>query len=53
MVNGKPAGHSARWTGGMDYRLGQNFSLLMQYDGRKDPVRPMIHTARAEVRAVF
>lgn len=53
MVNGKPAGHSARWTGAMDYRLGQNFSLLMQYDGRKDPVRPMIHTARAEVRAVF
>jgi|GEM_PF-348848 len=53
MAKGRRVGHSARWLSGMDYRLGENFSLLMQYDGRKDPIRPTIHTGRAEVRAFF
>jgi hypothetical protein len=53
MVNGRRAGHSARWVGSVDYQLGRNLSMLMQYDGRKDPSRPSVHTGRVEVRAVF
>lgn len=53
MVNGRRRGNSGRWHGSLDYRIGRNVSMLINYDGRTDPQRPVVHTARAEVRAFF
>lgn len=53
MAGGRRVGRSARWQGSVDYEIGKNFSLLARYDGRKDPLRPIVHTARAEFRAYF
>ena len=53
MVNGRRRGNSGRWHGSLDYRIGQNVSMLINYDGRTDPQRSVVHTARAEVRAFF
>jgi hypothetical protein len=53
MAGGRRPGNSARWLGNVDYRIGRNLSLLMHYDGRKDPRRPLIHTARMEMQAYF
>lgn len=53
MVNGRSRGHNGRWLGSIDYRLGENVSMLVQYEGRTAPIRPLVHTARAEFRAFF
>lgn len=53
MAGGRRVGRSARWQGSVDYQIGNNFSLLARYDGRKEPLRPILHTARAEFRAYF
>ena len=53
MAGGRRVGRSARWQGSVDYQIGNNFSLLARYDGRKEPFRPILHTARAEFRAYF
>lgn len=53
MARGRRTGESVRWRGGIDYQVSRYVSLFMQYDGRFDPGRPVIHTARMEMRALL
>ena len=52
-TDGKVVGKSIFWELGLDYRIGRNLQLTLNYDGRSEGGRSPVHTARAEARASF
>ncbi|MBS4027673.1 MAG: hypothetical protein KGZ58_03455 [Ignavibacteriales bacterium] len=53
LTNGKVSGISWLWKASYDYRITDYLQSSATYDGRKEGTREVVHTARAEVRAVF
>jgi len=53
LLNGRNTGHNFRWTALLTYRLSSLVTASVTYTGRKTPGSSVIHSGRAEVRAVF
>lgn len=53
LSNGNPFGTTLIWRLDADYRLSNFITASAGYDGRALPIGRVIHTGRAEVRAVF
>ena len=53
LLNGRNPGHNFRWTVQTSFRLSALVSATATYNGRKNAGSPVVHTARAEVRATF
>jgi hypothetical protein len=53
LTGGRVAGKTWLWKAGLEYRLTNFLQSNVQYDGRSEGGGPVIHTARAEVRAFF
>jgi hypothetical protein len=52
-TNGQVVGKTLLWRLAFDYRISQYIQVSMNYDGRSEGGRPVVHTARAEARAFF
>lgn len=52
-TNGKVAGISWLWKVAYDYQITDSLQSRASYDGRKEGTRDVVHTAKAEVRAIF
>ncbi|NUQ79992.1 MAG: hypothetical protein HUU10_00145 [Bacteroidetes bacterium] len=53
LTNGNPGGRLLRWSFFFDYQVSQMVTAFFTYDGRKINEEPVIHTLKAEVRAIF
>lgn len=53
LTGGRLPGKTWLWKGGLEYRLTNFLQSSVTYDGRSEGGSPVIHTARAEVRAFF
>ena len=53
IVGAKPKGKTWRWNLRFDYRVSRYVTAVVNYDGRREPGREIIHTGRAEIRAFF
>ncbi len=53
LTGGRAEGKTYLWRGAFDYRLADFVQATVNYDGRVEGSRPVVHTARAEVRAFF
>lgn len=53
LTNGNPFGTTLIWRLDVDYRISNFITASAGYDGRALPIGRVIHTGRAEVRAVF
>lgn len=53
LLNGLKAGKNYLWNIGFTKRLANNVDFIANYEGRKTGISPMIHTARAQVKATF
>lgn len=53
LTGGRVAGKTWLWRAGLEYRLTNFLQANVAYDGRTEGGGPVIHTARAEVRAFF
>jgi len=53
MLQGLQNGHNFVWSLSFDKTIAKNFQLSLVYDGRKTGVSEIIHTGRAQVRAIF
>jgi len=53
LSNGNPFGTTLIWRLDADYRINNFITASIGYDGRALPIGRVIHTGRAEVRAVF
>jgi hypothetical protein len=53
LTGGRVAGISWFWRMNFDYRLTGFLQTTVSYDGRTEAGAPVVHTARAEVRAFF
>jgi hypothetical protein len=53
LTGGRVAGISWFWRVNFDYRLTGFLQTTVSYDGRTEGGAPVVHTARAEVRAFF
>lgn len=53
LTGGNNAGQTYIWGISFDYRLNRFITTSISYDGRSLPIGQVIHTGRAEVRAVF
>jgi hypothetical protein len=52
-TNGKVFGQSFLWQLSADYRIGKNFQITINYNGRSEGGNAPIHAGRAEARAYF
>jgi len=52
-TNGEVVGKTLLWRLAFDYRISQYIQVSVNYDGRSEGGRPVVHTARAEARAFF
>jgi hypothetical protein len=52
-TNGEVVGKTMLWNLAFDYRISQYVQVTVNYDGRSEGGRPVVHTARAEARAFF
>jgi hypothetical protein len=53
LTNGNVAGISWLWKVAYNYQITNYLQSSASYDGRKEGTRDVVHTARAEVRAIF
>ena len=53
LTNGKVIGKNFLWQLAFDYRISQNMQVSVQYNGRSEGGRAIVHTARAEAKAFF
>jgi len=53
LTNGKVIGKNFFWQLAFDYRISQNMHVSVQYNGRSEGGRAIVHTARAEAKAFF
>ena len=53
LTGGRAEGKTFLWGLTFDYKLSGNLQSSVQYTGRSEPGRNVIHTAKAEVRAFF
>jgi hypothetical protein len=53
LTSGKPAGKSYYWRGIFDYSISKNLQASVNYDGRVEGKKQVIHTGRAQVTAFF
>jgi hypothetical protein len=53
LTGGRLPGKTWLWKAGLEYRLTNFLQSTVQYDGRSEGGGPVVHTARAEVRAFF
>ena len=53
LTNGEVVGKTMLWNLAFDYRISQYVQVTINYDGRSEGGRPVVHTARAEARAFF
>jgi hypothetical protein len=52
-TNGGVVGKTILWRLAFDYRISQYIQVTVNYDGRSEGGRGVVHTARAEARAFF
>ena len=53
MLEGLKSGNNFVWNVSFEQRLSTSIQLLMSYDGRQTGSDKPVHTARAEIRAIF
>lgn len=53
MLEGLQNGQNYQWSLNLDRQLSKSMQLSVSYEGRKTGNRPIVHVARAQVRAVF
>ena len=53
LTNGRVDGKSFIWRAFFDYSISKNLQATINYDGRAEGKRRVIHTGRAEVKAFF
>ncbi|MEO8445907.1 MAG: hypothetical protein ABI528_00350 [bacterium] len=53
LTSGKVPGKSFLWRAFFDYSISKNLQASINYDGRAEGSRKVIHTGRAEVKAFF
>ena len=53
LTNGRPSGKSYYWRLFLDYNISKNIQANINYDGRVEGARQVIHTGRAQVTAFF
>ncbi len=53
LTGGRVEGLSWLWRAGFDYRISRFIQASIQYDGRAEHDRPIIHQGRGEVRVFF
>ncbi len=53
LTGGRPAGKSYYWRGVFDYSISKNIQATLNYDGRVEGNKQVIHTGRAQVTAFF
>jgi hypothetical protein len=53
LLNGRNQGHNFRWSLLASYRLSPLTTMSISYTARRSAGTPLVHTARAEVNAVF
>ena len=53
LTSGRPAGKSYYWRGVFDYSISKNIQATINYDGRVEGSKQVIHTGRAQVTAFF
>jgi hypothetical protein len=53
LTGGRLRGKTWLWHAGLEYRLTNFLQANASYDGRSEGAGPVVHTARAEVRAFF
>jgi len=53
LTSGRPAGKSYYWRGIFDYSISKNLQASVNYDGRVEGSKQVIHTGRAQVTAFF
>jgi hypothetical protein len=53
MLQGLQNGNNYLWSVSIDKTIAKNFQISVLYDGRKTGVSSIVHTGRAQVRAIF
>ena len=53
MLQGLQNGNNFVWSISLDKTIAKNFQISLIYDGRKTGINEVIHTGRAQVRAIF
>jgi hypothetical protein len=53
LTSGRPSGKSYYWRGIFDYSISKNLQASVNYDGRVEGSKQVIHTGRAQVTAFF
>jgi len=53
LTSGRPAGKSYYWRSIFDYSISKNIQASLNYDGRVEGSKQVIHTGRAQVTAFF
>ncbi|MBK8550843.1 MAG: hypothetical protein IPL53_07180 [Ignavibacteria bacterium] len=53
LTNGRQAGINIIWRAFFDYSISKNLQATLNYDGRSEGGRDIIHTGRAEIKAFF
>ena len=53
MLQNLQNGNNYIWTVSFDKTIAKNFQISIVYDGRKTGLSKIIHTGRAQVRALF
>ena len=53
LTNGKSAGKGFIWRAFLDYNISKNIQGTLNYDGRVEGGRGVVHTGRAEIKAFF
>ncbi|HEY4611562.1 MAG TPA: hypothetical protein VII11_01100, partial [Bacteroidota bacterium] len=52
-TNGKVIGKSLLWQLAFDYRFSQHMQVVLQYNGRKEGSRAIVHTGQVEAKVFF
>ena len=53
LTSGRPSGKSYYWRGVFDYSISKNIQATVNYDGRVEGSKQVIHTGRAQITAFF
>lgn len=53
LTNGKQVGKNFIWRAFFDYSISKNLQATLNYDGRSEGGRGILHTGRAEIKAFF
>ncbi|MBM4159160.1 MAG: hypothetical protein FJ216_10350 [Ignavibacteria bacterium] len=53
LTSGRPDGKSWYWRANLDYSISKNIQATINYDGRVEGKKQVIHTGRAQVTAFF